>query len=504
MPCLLRNPFLLAAAGRRRVAMLASRSERLRRERKADEKVERFNRMMDLCASAEDLHGTERIFQRLVRDKQEPNDLSLALLVAASAEAREIVRAEMWLRRFMRAKLGEIRQHPRVTRSLIAAGARSMVEEEEDSSAVRRFSSLVATSKGDLDDTKLQKLEESFAAALKECQPMSSVTKHLYEELLQCLAGLGKKAQIQSRLQEMAKLGVPANTLTYGIIVNALRPTEQDLLFASQLFQQVEESGLMPSLPLFNAMLKVCARAADLDRAKSWFQKIYDASLQPNILSFNNLLGACTMFGSVSEARAVLERMTKAQVSPDSFSYLWMIKVSGRRGGKAAEACLEEARHQELKLDTGMYNAVFRAYLAEEETPETPKNVKRLFEQMELDEIRADGMSLSSLAYAYAMQNEVERAEDLIFQARQESGRQRPEFFACLLFAYARKRGSRSRKAERAFRDLVDSGLAPTPAMLRYLRMAMPTEAEQLMAELGVSEKSVCVGGGEELVKPIA
>ncbi|CAK9016789.1 Pentatricopeptide repeat-containing protein At3g18110 [Durusdinium trenchii] len=395
--------------------MLASRSERLRRERKADEKVERFNRMMDLCASAEDLHGTERIFQRLVtlglrllwRDKQEPNDLSLALLVAASAEAREIVRAEMWLRR-------------------------SMVEEEEDSSAVRRFSSLVATSKGDLDDTKLQKLEESFAAALKECQPMSSVTKHLYEELLQCLAGLGKK---------------------------------------------------------------VCARAADLDRAKSgWFQKIYDASLQPNILSFNNLLGACTMFGSVSEARAVLERMTKAQVSPDSFSYLWMIKVSG---GKAAEACLEEARHQELKLDTGMYNAVFRAYLAEEETPETPKNVKRLFEQMELDEIRADGMSLSSLAYAYAMQNEVERAEDLIFQARQESGRQRPEFFACLLFAYARKRGSRSRKAERAFRDLVDSGLAPTPAMLRYLRMAMPTEAEQLMAELGVSEKSVCVGGGK-------
>lgn len=58
-----------------------------------------------------------------------------------------------------------------------------------------------------------------------------------------------------------------------------------------------------------------------------------------------------------------------------------------------------------------MYNAVFRAYLAEEETPETPKNVKRLFEQMELDEIRADGMSLSSLAYAYAMQNEARFAE---------------------------------------------------------------------------------------------
>ena len=44
----------------------ATFSARLRRERKADEKVERFNRMMDLCAAADDLHGSERIFQRLV------------------------------------------------------------------------------------------------------------------------------------------------------------------------------------------------------------------------------------------------------------------------------------------------------------------------------------------------------------------------------------------------------------------------------------------------------
>ena len=44
----------------------ASLSARLRRERKADEKTDRFNRMLDLCAAAEDLPGAERIFQRLV------------------------------------------------------------------------------------------------------------------------------------------------------------------------------------------------------------------------------------------------------------------------------------------------------------------------------------------------------------------------------------------------------------------------------------------------------
>jgi hypothetical protein len=44
----------------------ASLSARLRRERKADEKTERFNRMLDVCVAAEDFLGAERIFQRLV------------------------------------------------------------------------------------------------------------------------------------------------------------------------------------------------------------------------------------------------------------------------------------------------------------------------------------------------------------------------------------------------------------------------------------------------------
>ena len=49
-----------------RYVVSASLSARLRRERKADEKTERFNRMLDVCMAAEDFLGAERIFQRLV------------------------------------------------------------------------------------------------------------------------------------------------------------------------------------------------------------------------------------------------------------------------------------------------------------------------------------------------------------------------------------------------------------------------------------------------------
>lgn len=92
------------------------------------------------------------------------------------------------------------------------------------------------------------------------------------------------------------------------------------------------------------------------------------------------------------------------------------------------------------------------------------------------------------MAYAAAMQNEEARCEDLVFQAKQ-LGHTPKELYACLLFAYARKRGARSLKAERTFRDLVASGAEVTERIRSYLRMATP-EAEALMQELGVEENA--------------
>lgn len=147
---------------------------------------------------------------------------------------------------------------------------------------------------------------------------------------------------------------------------------------------------------------------------------------------------------------------------------------------------MEEARQRGVGVDTGMYNAVFRAYLGENH--EKPQEVKRLFAEMQEAKVQPNAMSYLALANAYAMQNEVERAEDFIFQARQEGGdRHRPEFYACLLLAYARKRGSRSIKAERTFRELVAADVRPSSQMVRYLRMAMePEQADALLVDLGL------------------
>ena len=57
-----------------------------------------------------------------VRKEQVPNELSCALLVAASATVRDVVRAELWLQRLEPLAPG-LRGHGRVTKSLVDLGA---------------------------------------------------------------------------------------------------------------------------------------------------------------------------------------------------------------------------------------------------------------------------------------------------------------------------------------------------------------------------------------------
>ena len=114
-----------------------------------------------------------------------------------------------------------------------------MVEQEE-LNADRRFSSLIAASKDNLNDNKLLEIQEAFQDALKDVQHLSYRTKHLYEEFLRCLARLGKTEELQRRLEDMKSAGISADEVTYGILINELGNTS-NLTMASQLFRQAED-----------------------------------------------------------------------------------------------------------------------------------------------------------------------------------------------------------------------------------------------------------------------
>ncbi|CAE7681337.1 unnamed protein product [Symbiodinium necroappetens] len=472
----------------------------LRRNRLASEKLTRFNRMLGVCSAAGDFHGAERILQRAVKSEVAPDTLSFALVVAASAEARDVVRAEMWLRRLCLTGHAAAACHPEVISSLMDAGASELArvaaqqegskddgDDTTEQAAETRLSSLlhVLRKQSDLSEREMAAIRRLWEEVLEQHRSDGLVpSRRTLRAMLQVLSRCSRHYEIGTLLKEMSSVGFRADSETFGALIDGASE-RKDVAQAEAFFKQARENGIEPTLPMLNSLIKGCAAAADVASAKKWYHRIYSEGLTPSILSFNSFLGACGTAGYEQEAESVLQDMLTAQLRPDGFSYLALIKAHGHKSAKEAERWFSVALSARVNVDTGMFNAVLRAYVVHSD----PWEVKRLYADMQRRRVPANAATFLSVAHAYAVEGEVSKAEDLIYASQEAGYKLGSEEFSCLLLAYSWKPQYRSHKAERLFREMIsERKILPTSRMLRYLRLAMgEAPAEALIEELGVS-----------------
>ena len=329
--------------------------------------------MLGVCSAAGDFYGAERILQRVVKREVAPDMLSFALVVAASAEARDVVRAEMWLRRLFLTGHAAAARHPEVISSLMDAGA----------SELARVAAQQQGSQDDGYDTTAQTADTRLSSLLHVLRKQSGLSERemadirsLWEEVLQqhrldglvpsrptfhamlhVLSRCSRHEEIGALLKEMSSFGLRADSATFGVLIDGASQ-RKDVAQAEAFFKQAREKGIEPTLPMLNSLIKGCAAAADVASAKKWFHRIYSEGLTPNMLSFNNLLGACGTAGYEQEAESILQDMLRVQLRPDGFSYLNMIKANGHKSAKEAERWFSTALSARVNVDTGMFNAV--------------------------------------------------------------------------------------------------------------------------------------------------
>ncbi|CAE7025008.1 unnamed protein product [Symbiodinium natans] len=482
----------------------------LRKKRQSSEKLGLFNRMLGVCSAAGDFYGAERILQRVVKTSLEPDLLTFALVVAASAEARDVVRAELWLRRLSLSIYADAAGHPEVISSLMDAGATELARvagqhgqqgqhapqsgtadstnngnSTGEQTTDTRFSSLLHTLRKQwhLNDDDMAGFWRLWEEVLQEHRLHGLVpSRGTLHAMLQVLARCNRQEEIRVVLKDMASFGVHANSMTFGVLIDGASQ-RKDVRQAEAFFQQARQHLLEPTLPMLNSLLKGCAAAADLASAQKWFERIYSEGLAPNTLSFNSLLGACGTAGDDRQAESVLQDMVKAELRPDGYSYLAMIKANGHRSAKEAERWLSTAISARVTVDTGMFNAVIRAYVVHAD----PWEVKRVYSDMQRRDVTANAATFLSVAHAHAMEGEVSKTEDFIYAIREAGYRLGRDEYSCLLKAYSWKPNYRSHRAERLFREMISENIAPHGPMLRYLRLAMGEEpAQALIQELQV------------------
>lgn len=451
-----------------------------------------FNRMIDVCAKANDVAGAERIFNRMVKDHVRINDFTIMLTIVASARAREARRAECWLHRAALAGLSlSAAAHVAVVDGYVRAGDGEAAALAFDRMLEAGFQ-LDARSYSPLLQAALQPGGGGSQRAAELLQQMQarSIQPDIvnYTDVLATQAAEGDWQLVYATLAAMAREGVAASAPTYSVLVNACanEPDAAGLERAEALLLRATGEGVEPTARLMNGMLKVCAKVGSSDRAQHWFGKMrLKYGVSPDAVSYNIMLGLYAKAGDIASAEDLLKKMGRSGHGADNISFNALIRACAKaKEPEQAERWLLRMDRQRLEPDLASFNATLQAC----EQGDDLARLWRVRELMQASGTRPDAVTFLSLALPYARRGDVERVEALMAESRAAGIRPQAREYSCLLSAYARAWPVPLQKAEEVFREMVAGGVKPTQQALNFLQLALGrSRAMALAEELGTT-----------------
>jgi len=116
------------------------------------------------------------------------------------------------------------------------------------------------------------------------------------------------------------------NAVHYTTMINAYAESG-DVEGAAGWFRRArEQPQVRLNIWAYNAMIKACGNAKDVERAQ-WFNIAQQDGVKPDVYSYTLMISACAKVGRVGEARRWLERMEGTGVKPNVVSYTEAIKA---------------------------------------------------------------------------------------------------------------------------------------------------------------------------------
>jgi pentatricopeptide repeat protein len=119
--------------------------------------------------------------------------------------------------------------------------------------------------------------------------------------------------------------------------------------------REAAETGLAPAMNTYLSMLRQCAQKKDMEAAL----QVYEEMPSPNLAVFNAVIDVCARCGDCEKAAAVFKSMMSAGVVPDLLTYTLVIK------GYVVQGDLEQAiqlftlmRKRNLQPDVALFNTL--------------------------------------------------------------------------------------------------------------------------------------------------
>mmetsp|Transcript_20907 Transcript_20907/g.29515 ORF Transcript_20907/g.29515 Transcript_20907/m.29515 type:complete len:797 (+) Transcript_20907:176-2566(+) len=171
----------------------------------------------------------------------------------------------------------------------------------------------------------------TFAAVIGACATACANAGRM--EQYDAMALPKKKALQLLKVMKMDNTIVDPNINVYNAAIRVCAEA-MDLDGAMTLLDQLEEEGLEPTQRTFGSLVTACERVESSDALNKVFRRMRDASITPNEIIYGAAISCCRKAGEPERTLLLLRKMIREGLSPNIATFNTVIMAQTEGGGK--------------------------------------------------------------------------------------------------------------------------------------------------------------------------
>ncbi|GAB4856729.1 hypothetical protein Ancab_014643 [Ancistrocladus abbreviatus] len=197
--------------------------------------------------------------------------------------------------------------------------------------------------------------------AMKHQHDITSHPDHVsYTTVISALLKAGSMDKARQVLAEMTRIGVPANRVTYNILLKGYCKQLQ-IEKAKELVREMAENvGISPDVVSYNTLIDGCILVDDSAGALSYFNEMRARGITPTKISYTTLMKAFALSGQPKLANKVFDEMLKdPRVKVDQVAWNMLVEGYCRLGlVEEAKKVVQTMREHGFYPDVATYGSL--------------------------------------------------------------------------------------------------------------------------------------------------
>ncbi|KAL6905967.1 hypothetical protein ACP4OV_003568 [Aristida adscensionis] len=199
-----------------------------------------------------------------------------------------------------------------------------------------------------------------------ETMPASRPDHVAYTTVVSTLAAAGDMDRAHAVLDEMAAAGVPANRVTYNVLLKGYCQQLQ-IAKARELFEEMTaDAGIQPDVVTYNTLMDGCVLTDDSAGALAFFNEMRSRGIAPCTVSYTTLMKAFAASGQPKAAHKVFEEMEKdPRVAVDRAAWNMLVEGYCRQGMlETAKQVVARMKERGVRPDVATYGSLAKGVAA--------------------------------------------------------------------------------------------------------------------------------------------